>query len=812
MKLIECYIENFGKIKDKRISFSEGLNCISDNNGAGKTTLSVFIKVMLYGMSDTKKASLEENDRKHYLPWDGSASRGTLTFRTSEKEYRIERSFGAKPADDTFSLYDTATGKVSDNFGSNLGESLFGIDADGFERTVFLSERALTPKSENKSVSAKLSDLVGCDGDIGVMDEAMKALEDGRKFYYKKGGSGELASIKNRILETKEQIEHLDETAILSENAEKKIKALKSELSNLYDRRSALAKEREYNTKAQAKAEVAKRYEALKKDICILTESKNDLLGFFSEGIPTYKEINSSELKLSEAKNLEKASDDSTSAEFLLLLEEYKSTNDKEVSEVRESIFEVKRKKNLENSAEYKKLCAVFSKRIPSHSEVDELITLATKGQKSRIAVPKGALFGACGALLTLGICLGLFVNPTFFVLLALGLVPIVFAFTQNKAEKNVKRDEIISDFYYSISDLPVSQSEYHEQNLAEIKSMIDRATALKKELEPGDSEARIEAFARKLGCSIADSVVFSESAIERYDRYKALALAENCKREERERRLTKAKELRLEAEAFLSLYKTDTENPFEELRKKLGSLERISADIESKIREAKGFESEFSGDINTNEVLRPAEEIQKDSELCDRSISEMEREKTLAERLIAEYSDELEKKNELSLLLKELEESFAKHKENYEVILKTKDYLEKAKDSMTAKYLGKTKAGFEKYTEIIDGIADRRFEMSTDFGVAKFEGASAKSVEAYSRGTRDLYNLAARLSLTDSLYEGEEPFIILDDPFIAFDDEKCAAALKLLCEIEKHRQIIYFTCSESRAITPSKLWNSENT
>ena len=126
MKLIECYIESFGKIKDKRITFTDGLNCIKDDNGSGKTTLSVFIKVMLYGMSDTKKASLEENDRKHYLPWDGSAARGSLTFEADGKQYRIERFFAPKPADDTFALYDCSTGKPSSDYSERVGEELFG--------------------------------------------------------------------------------------------------------------------------------------------------------------------------------------------------------------------------------------------------------------------------------------------------------------------------------------------------------------------------------------------------------------------------------------------------------------------------------------------------------------------------------------------------------------------------------------------------------------------------------------------------------------------------------------------------------------
>ena len=54
MRLIECYIENFGKISRQKFVFKDGLNCIKEDNGSGKTTLAAFIKVMLYGMSDKK--------------------------------------------------------------------------------------------------------------------------------------------------------------------------------------------------------------------------------------------------------------------------------------------------------------------------------------------------------------------------------------------------------------------------------------------------------------------------------------------------------------------------------------------------------------------------------------------------------------------------------------------------------------------------------------------------------------------------------------------------------------------------------------
>jgi hypothetical protein len=84
-------------------------------------------------------------------------------------------------------------------------------------------------------------------------------------------------------------------------------------------------------------------------------------------------------------------------------------------------------------------------------------------------------------------------------------------------------------------------------------------------------------------------------------------------------------------------------------------------------------------------------------------------------------------------------------------------------------------------------------------FNYARLEGGRAKSSENYSKGTRELFSLCARLALIDSLFEGEYPPIMLDDPFAYFDDERTKSALGLLRELGKRRQIIYFTCSGAR-------------
>jgi uncharacterized protein YhaN len=65
----------------------------------------------------------------------------------------------------------------------------------------------------------------------------------------------------------------------------------------------------------------------------------------------------------------------------------------------------------------------------------------------------------------------------------------------------------------------------------------------------------------------------------------------------------------------------------------------------------------------------------------------------------------------------------------------------------------------------------------------------------------QDFFTLAARLALVETLYDKELPFVMLDDPFAHFDDKRCQTALKVLKRISEKNQIIYLTCSKSRAI-----------
>jgi hypothetical protein len=70
--------------------------------------------------------------------------------------------------------------------------------------------------------------------------------------------------------------------------------------------------------------------------------------------------------------------------------------------------------------------------------------------------------------------------------------------------------------------------------------------------------------------------------------------------------------------------------------------------------------------------------------------------------------------------------------------------------------------------------------------------------VPAYqlSKGTIDQVFLAARIGLVRLVTQGRRPPLILDDPFVTFDDARAARAALLLRELSTDFQVIYLACS----------------
>ena len=268
MRILRLHVENFGKLQNVDLMPSKGLTVLHHENGWGKTTLAVFIKAMLYGLPATSKRSLDENERKKYTPWQGGAFGGSIEFETEKGRFRAERFFGAKEANDTFALYNLATNKPSNAYSAALGEELFGIDADGFERSTYLSQRALIGGKDNNSISAKLGNLLDDVGDIGNYDVALAALDKRRSYYIKSGNRGAIAELEQECLTHKTELERCRRVEDAMREQEEQLDTLTTELL-------AVQKTSEENRARLAKAGLARERAAL-------LEQKNKMLSELS--------------------------------------------------------------------------------------------------------------------------------------------------------------------------------------------------------------------------------------------------------------------------------------------------------------------------------------------------------------------------------------------------------------------------------------------------------------------------------------------------------------------------------------------------
>ncbi len=823
MKLIDCYIENFGKLSDFKLSFSDGINTIKKDNGYGKTTLTVFIKAMLFGLDDTKKMKLEQNDRKHYMPWQGGRCGGSLTFETKGKKYRIERTFMPKAADDTFTVYDVKSGKVSYDFKENVGEELFGIDADGFERTVFLSEANLSGKNENKTVSAKLSNLVGCDGDLGVMDEAVELLEKQRKIYHRRGGAGEIGEIKAKRLDIERKINDLTRLKGVYAEEEEKLVGIISGLDKLYTKKKHLAKEARLADEARIKRTYEKQYTEMKASVEGDERTLTALKIFFKNGLPTAEETERAKELAAESKRIYSESEREGESEFRSLsdffrcgIDESEFTRAKELS----AAISEKRKEAeiIERTLSYADADVPRqTSKIDASEEYIQQLSSIKKPQKAkkscRISLPLGII------ILALGVAAGILINPIAYSLTALGAIILIFGIKNVTELKKARTDKkiydaanefIISEGFEAESDgkklLDILREINSRERAAEARryeARLNRArlNELKEEIITAEQDACefIAHFPRTDAATVTESV---NEILRRRDIYLALSEREKAITQRKEEQFARAAKYRSEADEFLNRFPTVTDRPFDEINEKLIEYTALSRSVERMRATLDAFAKEHG--INPSAITPVGSEeraFSVDSTIIDTKISELERNKAITERQCKIISEELECEDELTaerdeLLTKELE-----YEKRLGIILKTQKYLGEAKDILTSKYLSKTKTAFDKYVNIISRESGEDFHMDTSFAVMKNERGTLRQTEAYSRGTRDLYALAARFALIDSLYENESPFVILDDPFAYFDDAKLSRATAVLSAIAKDRQIIYLTCASARKI-----------
>jgi len=134
-------------------------------------------------------------------------------------------------------------------------------------------------------------------------------------------------------------------------------------------------------------------------------------------------------------------------------------------------------------------------------------------------------------------------------------------------------------------------------------------------------------------------------------------------------------------------------------------------------------------------------------------------------------------------------------------VLEKTRDFIEKARkdvlkstlqqlDDETSQILSEVTGG--KYSKVRFDRQSLRFEV---YSSELEDWVDPQGI--LSRGPVDQLFLAARLALVRIISEEKHPVIILDDPFVTFDEQRRGNALDVIKRLADRYQIFLLTCHD---------------
>ncbi|MBO5341187.1 MAG: AAA family ATPase [Lachnospiraceae bacterium] len=772
MRLISCYIENFGGMHKFSYEFKEGLNCIMQENGWGKTTLATFLKAMFYGMEKSTKRNLDENERKKYEPWNGGAYGGNLVFETDGETYRIERFFGTKDKEDSFMLYDIKTGLESNAYSKNIGEELFGIDRVSFEQSIFMKQGKYAV-SLTDSAAAKMSGLMAGGDDLDCYEKACGRLEAEMKFYHKNGNKGKIPELEEEVAGLKRKIAEAREIeSSLEEWKKQKEECLAERESNIRQKEELKKQIRRAGEQA-VREEKYRHYMALEAEKERLRGEVEVLDSYFHNGMPGEEELEHyRDLFTRYRNNHEKQPSLSWSHRYPELAERLSAypVTEEELDACEEKWNQAVEKELLLAKKE-------LQLQVWSEKEQEEAEQRAIE-RRSLHKIQTIIVMIAVLAIIVAVLCYFMVSALSAGIMAAISVVAIIGFVLVTGRKKKLGNDE---------------------EECEEIIELQEECDAL---------EAEISKNKKSVSLYLQGFAITGEKDVLSYIHRIRVTLNEQNRVDENRRlyeeaeakRLQEKECLRTELLAFLSKYGNEGNEPNEsilrEIAQKRNEYVKISGQYEALCKQTEQTECEKT---DAEDKLPSVEELQRQELVLEEQMEASELKLSRMNRTIEQYMVMLEDCEQWKAEVEELEEKLSDYRIKYKRLEKTLKYLNQAKNEFSSRYLRKMNAGFMKYRELFRKGTFEGASLDVKLAIKCDEDGVKRDIGYYSAGMRETMELCSRLALIDALFEKEEPFVVLDDPFVNLDEKSMEGAKHVLAEIAQEYQLIYFTCHPSR-------------
>lgn len=795
MRLVNCHIDGFGKLRNYEYKFDEGLNVIRQNNGFGKSTFVAFLRGIFYGLSGARTSfDKGKNEPKNYKPWCGDLYGGYVIFEKEGKTYRIIRQF-KEDGKDIVQIVEEESNLVSNDFEDryHIGNELFGMDANSFVRSILFSQNDFSYELTGE-IHALIGDIVEDVGDVNRYENVMKDIKDYLNHNSDRTKTGSLRKLRERIsgyeYELKE--EKSVDNNLMTLAAE--LEARMAEYQNLQEQKRELEKSRKLSVDRREMEAKRLIYDKLNKSYEERDERFRQIRSLFGKTVPTKAWILDMSKRLEELKQYEfelKRKECALEEEVISREKDIKERigyydeefaygypDGERIAQISEE-WAIRTEKS--SSVQMKKDYIKVKEEAISTKEIADRKNVATV----RLVIIIGIVFAILGIVLS--VYHSMFIGITGFGA-AMVAIAMAWRFKNRKSrvdmlreELEVLRQEIEADEQevYRIEKevreyLSAYRKDYSEKTvvnkLLEIQQDYEKCLSLMSELDDVSrllygrkrelEEARIE-YAE---CKKVIEAEFAECNCKmKYDNYEDLLYYI------RENKL-------LLNEAFHNK-EADRE-----------ALEQFV--LENKLENISDLYS------NTNpECAMSIEEVEEKISFVSQSIENIQ---NILRQLELQKDQILQRKEQLMdvrLSMNECKVSYYKAKQEYEDMEGVSRFLSKAKENLTNRYVMPIQNRFDEYYKTLIKESNSVFKIDGNLDLSYEEDGLRRKNFSLSQGYKDLTNICIRLAYVDSMFKEDKPFIVMDDPFVNLDDDKQRFVRLFLEKLAENYQIIYLSC-----------------
>lgn len=787
MRLVSCHIENFGLLSNVDKNFTDGLNTFINDNGSGKSTLAAFIRIMFYGFSNEKSRSDIDNERKFYKPWQGGTYGGNLTFEKDGVKYCIYRTFGTKESEDVAKVMNTETGMASHDFEPVIGIALFGIDADSFEKTAFVSQQDCAT-SVTSDISARIGGVSEKDDDMrnfAAADEALKKecdrLNPNRATGLINKEEAELSKLKDLFRNIDSQKGLCEELVYKNEQASEKAKADSKRSSELRARLDAL---RKYLDLKEQKSNYENLKEAKLKAEDDLRAAKSVFEGEIPDDATAKKWVEDATKLREDEKELR--SHNLTPAEAERLEEETKRFSKK-----------IPDSKEIDKLIHQWNMIQELKDELPDRRDEAELIkNQALEAQREKYKPFIAMLIG--GIVIILAAVAVAIITRIYPIAAAavLGIALIVYGAILNKKHNDETR----------------TSGEGVARKYNELMTKIAEDEELVEGTEMDAQDLLGTVGIRLVGRSATGDLMNLRNQVREYE-----ALGEKKKKYEEmikeidyEGRLSAVKEYVKKCSVMgtrSSIPESDAAEisiPVSEIATRVEQIAGRESALQDAAKRVSVFEADH--DVSKFERLESPEESVITVEDLEDALSKSEQAVKDDEKLMDACKKELAEAEEIFTAMDNAREEFEGRDEalkalkvRYETVSKTREYLATARDNFNTRYIKDIQAAFDKYYAMLTGSDEKKYTIDANLNVTYLEQGQPRVPDTLSEGYKDLVGLCRRVAMADAMYSAEKPFLVLDDPFVNLDDAKLKGASEFIKTLSNEYQVVYFTCQQAR-------------